>query len=72
MLRLPLSDRVEAHAEWFGTFSEGLPEESSRPFFSPGMHFMITERAEIGLRVGWGLTNQAANFFSDLGCAFRY
>ena len=72
VLRLPLSDRVEAHAEWFGTFSEGLPEESSRPFFSPGMHFMITERAEIGLRVGWGLTNQAANFFSDLGCAFRY
>ena len=47
-------------------------EDVSRPFFSPGTHFVINENVEIGLRVGWGLTEEAANFFSDAGLAIRY
>ncbi|MFM7035164.1 MAG: transporter [Planctomycetia bacterium] len=72
VLRMPVTDRFELHAEWFGTFSDGLPKETSRPFFSPGGHIVLTKRFEIGLRVGWGLTPDAAPFFSDAGCAWRY
>jgi hypothetical protein len=72
ILRMPMTERFEVHAEWFGTFSEGRSLEVSRPFFSTGTHYALTQRFEVGLRVGWGLTQQAANFFSDVGCAWRY
>jgi len=72
VLRMPITQRFETHLEWFGTFSDGLSRETSRPFFSPGFHIVLTQRLEIGLRVGWGLTHDAANFFSDVGCAWRY
>ena len=72
VLRVPITERLEVHAEWFGTFSDGLAQTTSRPFFSPGWHYVVTKRFEVGLRVGWGLTSQAANFFSDAGCAWRF
>ena len=70
--RVPITNSWEVHAEYFGTFTQGLAEDVSRPFFSPGTHFVINENVEIGLRVGWGLTEEAANFFSDAGLAIRY
>jgi len=72
VLRMPVTERFETHAEWFGTFSDGVARDTSRPFFSPGFHYVLTRRFEIGLRVGWGLTREAANFFSDAGCAWKY
>jgi len=70
--RIPVTRRFEVHAEYFGTFTQGLLDDVNRPFFSPGMHLIIGENAELGLRVGWGLTRDAANFFSDAGLAIRY
>lgn len=70
--RLPLTERWEIHAEYFGTFTQGLLDDVNRPFFSPGTHLVIGENAELGLRVGWGLTRDAATFFSDAGLALRY
>ena len=72
VLRIPLTDRWEVHAEWFGTFSQGLIDDTHRPFFSPGTHVVIGRNMELGLRVGWGLTAEAAPFFSDAGLAVRY
>ncbi|MEI8070776.1 MAG: transporter [Planctomycetota bacterium] len=72
VLRMPVTPRCEVHAEYFGTFTQGLTDETNRPFLSPGMHYMITSRLEIGLRVGWGLTRDAANFFSDAGFGCRF
>jgi hypothetical protein len=72
VLRMPLTDCWEVHAEWFGTFTQGQLIDTSRPFFSPGTHFILAENIELGLRVGWGLTDQAAPFFSDAGLAIRY
>lgn len=72
VVRVPVTPRFEVHAETFGTFTQGLPDDVSRPFASPGMHLMLTPRIEAGLRVGWGLTNDAAPFFSDAGLAFRF
>ncbi|MFM8734339.1 MAG: transporter [Pirellulales bacterium] len=72
ILRMPLTERWEVHAEWFGSYTQGLEDDTQRPFFSPGTHYNITRHVEIGLRVGWGLTAEAAPFFSDAGFAIQY
>ena len=72
ILRVPLSDRLEVHAEWFGSFTAGVEDSISQPFFSPGFHVMLTKNLEMGLRVGWGLTPDAAPFFSDAGMGWRW
>ena len=72
ILRVPITERFQIHAEWFETFTEGLPIDTVRPFFSPGTHYLLTENIEVGLRVGWGLNHVAAEFFSDTGIAWRY
>lgn len=72
VLRVPVTERWEVHAEWFGSYTQGLVEDTQRPFFSPGTHYSITRNVEIGLRVGWGLTDEAAPFFSDAGIAIQY
>jgi hypothetical protein len=72
VLRAPVTERWEVHAEWFGSYTQGLADDTQRPFFSPGTHYGITRNVEVGLRVGWGLTAEAAPFFSDAGIAIAY
>lgn len=72
VLRMPVTDRWEVHAEWFGNYTAGIPETTSQPYFSPGTHYIIGKNAEIGLRVGWALNGDTAPFFSDAGLALRY
>jgi hypothetical protein len=72
VLRAPVTERFEVHAEWFGSYTQGLKNDKQQPFFSPGFHYGITRNVEIGLRVGWGLTAEAAPFFSDAGIAIQY
>lgn len=54
VLRVPVADRWEVHAEWLGNQTAGLSDDTYRPFFSPGTHWVLTDRVEIGARVGWG------------------
>jgi hypothetical protein len=72
VLRVPLGERFQVHAEYFGQFSENRSSNFARSFFSPGMHYLITPNLEIGLRVGWGLTEQSARFFSNVGFGWRF
>ena len=72
VLRMPVTERWEVHAEWFGSWSEGLEDESVRPFVGPGTHFMITPSLEIGCRMGWGLTQDAASYYVDSGLGWRF
>jgi hypothetical protein len=72
VLRRPVTERLELHAEWFANSTQGLVADTQQPFFSPGFHYGITRAMEIGLRVGWGLSNEAAPFFSDAGIAIKY
>jgi len=72
VLRIPVSERFEVHAEWFGSFTDGLADNTQRPFFSPGFHILLTNNLEVGLHVGWGLTAEAAPFFSDAGFGWRW
>ena len=72
VIRYPITQRWEIHTEYFGTFTDGLADDVNRPFFSPGTHIVLGKNMEIGLRVGWGLTQDAAYFFSDAGLAIRF
>jgi len=72
VLRVPLTDRWEVHAEYFDTFTQRNVVDVNRAFFSPGTHYLLTKNFEIGLRVGWGVTEAAAPFFSDAGFGWRW
>ncbi len=72
VLKIPVGERWTAHAEYFGIFSDGRQQESVVQYVSPGMHYLVTPDLEVGVRVGWGLTDQSGNFFSNVGFGWRY
>ncbi len=72
VIKVPLSERWKAHLEYFGIFSSGRENETSQHFFSPGAHYLVTPNLEVGCRVGWGLNEEAPNFFSNAGFGWRY
>ena len=72
VLRIPVTERWEVHAEYFSSSTTGLPDNETSPFFSPGTHYLLTHNLEIGIRIGWGLNDDAAAFFSDAGFGWRF
>jgi hypothetical protein len=72
VLKVPVGERWKAHAEYFGIFTEGREDETVQHYFSPGAHYLITPDLEIGFRVGWGLNDEAANFFVNAGFGWQY
>ena len=72
VVKVPLGDRWKAHAEYFGIFSDNRQDETVQHYFSPGAHYLVTPDLEVGVRVGWGLNQEAANFFSNAGFGWRY
>ena len=72
VLRKTLADRWNVHAEYFGHFTANKNEDTVHHVFSPGVHYLITPNMELGLRVGWGLNDQTAPFFSNVGIGCRF
>lgn len=72
VLRVPVTDRWNVHAEYFGIFTDGAELDASRAFFSPGTHYLLTPNLELGLRLGWGITDDAPRFFSNVGIGWRF
>lgn len=72
VVKVPIGDRWAAHAEYFGIVSSGLVDAYHSHYFSPGLHYLVTNDLEVGVRVGWGLSHDAANFFSNVGLGWRY
>lgn len=72
VLKIPVGERWAVHGEYFGVFSQGRERDRSQHYFSPGVHYLVTRDLEIGIRIGWGLNDQAANFFANTGFGWRY
>jgi hypothetical protein len=72
VLKIPVGEKWKIHAEYFGIFTDGREDETVQQFFSPGAHYLITKDLEIGVRVGWGLNQEAPNFFSNAGLGWRF
>ena len=72
VLRVPLTERWNVHAEYFGLYSQGSERDFGRGFFSPGTHFLLTKNLELGVRLGWGISHDAPPFFSNVGIGWRF
>ncbi len=72
VLRIPLTERIEVHAEWFGTWSAGLADNSVQQYVGPGGHIMLSPRFELGCRMGWGLSRDAAGYYFDSGIGWLF
>lgn len=72
VLKIPLSERVKAHVEYFGAMTEGREHETTQHFFSQGAHYLLRRNFEVGMRVGWGLNEQSPNFFTNVGIGWLF
>lgn len=72
VLKIPLGERWKAHIEYFGIFSSGREEPTVQHYLSPGAHYLINPDLEVGTRFGWGLNDQAVNFFINAGFGWMY
>ncbi len=72
VVKYQASDRWNIHGEYFGIFSDGRGVEMQPQYFSPGVHYLISEDIEIGVRTGWGLNDDSADFFANVGFGLRF
>lgn len=72
VLRVPVGERVNLHAEYFGLFSRDKAANFTKHFVSPGVHVLLTPDVEVGVRVGWGLNDQSSRFFANTGIGWRF
>ena len=72
VVKVPVGERWNVHAEYFGIFSSGKEIPLNIQYASLGGHVLATENLEVGLRFGWGLNATTPNFFSNVGVGWRY
>lgn len=72
VLKVEVAEQWNAHLEYFGVFTDGRADELSQSYVSPGIHYLVTPDFEVGVRVGWGLGADAANFFSNVGVGLQF
>lgn len=72
VLKVPFGEHWNAHAEYFGVFTQNRADDAAAQYFSPGVHYLISPDCEVGARVGWGLSDDAADFFSNVGLGARF
>jgi hypothetical protein len=72
VIKYQASERWNIHGEYFGIFSDGREVEMQPQYFSPGVHYLISEDIEIGVRTGWGLNDDSADFFANVGLGLRF
>ena len=72
VVRVPLGERWAVHGEYFGIVTTEKARNSSRHYFSPGIHYLVNPDLEVGIRLGWGLNDQSARFFTNAGFGWRF
>ena len=72
VLKIPIGERWNVHAEYFSIFSSGKELPLNIQYISFGGHVLVTKDLELGLRYGWGLNESTPNFFTNLGVGVRY
>jgi hypothetical protein len=72
VLKVPVGERWTAHVEYFSLATTGKRDGFVKHYISPGVHVLITPDLEIGVRVGWGMNDQADRFFANGGFGLRF
>lgn len=70
-LSFPVADRVSGFAEYFviGPFSKGT---DAAHFVDFGGVYLLTDRAQLDARIGFGLNDEADNLFIGAGISFLF
>lgn len=72
VLKIPLGEKWNVHAEYFGIVSSHAERDFSLHFASFGGHVLLTPNLEVGIRFGFGLNEQSARFFNNIGFGWRF
>jgi hypothetical protein len=72
VVKIPIGEHWAAHAEYFGITTAGAVSDRSQHYFSPGVHYLVTPGLEVGVRVGWGLNDDSARQFANVGVGWQY
>ena len=72
VLKVPVAEKWNVHGEYFGLLTDGRAENLAPQYFSPGIHYLISPDFEVGVRLGWGLNDDAANSFTNVGFGLRF
>ncbi len=72
LLKVPVFERCHVHGEYFGIFTDGRATNTNVQYLSPGISYLITPACEVGVRLGWGLNQDAASFFSNVGFGLMF
>lgn len=72
VLKFALTERAKAHVEYFGVMTDGRADETTQHFFSSGANYLLTRNLELGVRGGWGLSEQSPNFFFNTGIGWLF
>lgn len=72
VLKIPLGERLNVHAEYFGIMTTHAAQNTGNHFSSIGGHVLITPDLEFGVRVGFGLTDDSPRFFNNVGFGWRF
>ncbi len=72
VMKIPLDERWAVHAEYFGVVTSGRAQSISQQYISFGGHVLLTPNLELGGRFGFGLNEQTARFFNNVGFGWRF
>lgn len=73
VLKAPVAgERLNVHVEYFSLCSVNRHEDYEQHYVGPGAHFLITPNLEVGSRVFWGLSEDAAEFICNVGMGVRF
>jgi hypothetical protein len=72
VLKIPVGERWNFHAEYFGIVSYGKQIPLNQHYGSFGGHILLNPNLELGVRFGFGLNEQTPRFFNNVGVAFRF
>jgi hypothetical protein len=72
VLKIPIGEKWNVHAEYFGIMSSHAEEPLHQQYTSLGGHVMLTPNLELGLRFGFGLNDDSARFFNNFGIGWRF
>lgn len=66
-----LTDRLGAYVEYFGFYPNTARSDCAHSF-NGGFTYLITENFQVDIRAGMGLNEEADDFFTGAGFAWRY
>ena len=65
---------LRAYGEWYAFYPTGptAPGTTAQHYFDTGLAYRVTPDFQLDVRVGWGLSKSADDFFAGAGFSVRY